>query len=122
MSLLSIVSLYLALHSLLFKIIASKLSALTIISFCLTQIKADSDFCSKVFKSSDKVLQVAVMVLSSTKLCKSDFLMHKNESLRDILKRVRPNIEPRGTPDKMFWNALKMSFIITFVSEFLSAN
>ena len=54
------------------------------------------------------------MVLSLAKLCKSDFLLHRNESLRNILKRIGPNIEPCGTPDKIFWNALKMLFILTF--------
>ena len=54
------------------------------------------------------------MVLSSAKLCKPDFLMHGRKSLRNILKRIGPNIKPCGTPDKMFWNALKMLFILTF--------
>ena len=89
------------------------MSALTIISFCLNQLIADSDASFKVFKSPVKVLQVAVMVLSAI-LCKSDFLM-----LRNILKRIGPNIEPCGTPDKVFWKALKM-FILTFC--FLSFN
>ena len=40
--------------------------------------------------------------------------MHRNRSLRRILKRIGPNTEPCGTPDKMFWNALKMLFILTF--------
>ena len=78
--LLSIASLYLASLSFLFKIIALNLSALTIISLCLNQLTADSSSCFKVFKSSIKVLQVVVMVLSSAKLCKSNFLMHKNKS------------------------------------------
>ena len=85
---------------------------MTSISFCLNQLTADSDSCSKVFKSPVKVLQVAMMVF--LKLCKSDFLMHRNKSLRNILKRIGPNIEPCGTPDKMFWNALKTLFILTF--------
>ena len=104
-SLLSIVNLYLASLSFLFKIIVENLSALVIISFCLNQLTADSDSCPKVFKvfkSPVKVLQVAVIVLSSAKLCKADFLMHRNKSLRNVLKRIGPNIEPCGTPDKMF--------------------
>ena len=113
-TLLSIDSLYLASLSFLFKTIAWNLSALTIILFCLYQLTADSDSCSKVFKSPVKVLQVAVMVLSLAKLCKSDFLMHRNKSMRNILKRIGPNIEPCGTPDKIFWNALKMLFILIF--------
>ena len=40
--------------------------------------------------------------------------MHRNRSLRNILKRIGPNIEPCGTPDKMFWKALEMLFILTF--------
>ena len=54
------------------------------------------------------------MIFSSPKLCKSDFLMHGNKTLRNILKRIQPNIEPCGTPYKMFWNELKMLFILTF--------
>ena len=79
-SMFSIVSLYLASFYFLAKIIAWNLSALTIISFCLSQPTADSDFCSKIFKSPVKVLQVAVMVLSSAKLCKSAFLMQRKTS------------------------------------------
>ena len=40
--------------------------------------------------------------------------MHKNKSLRNILKKIEPNIEPCSTADKMFWNELKMFFILTF--------
>ena len=40
--------------------------------------------------------------------------MHKNKLLRNILQRDRSNgTESYGTPDKMFWNALKL-FILTF--------
>ena len=54
------------------------------------------------------------MILSPAKLCKSDFLMHRNKSLRNILKRIGPNIEPCGKADKIFWNAVKTFFIVTF--------
>ena len=54
------------------------------------------------------------MVLPAAKLCKSDFLMYRNKSLRNALKRIGPNKEPCGTPDKMFWNALRILFILTF--------
>ena len=57
---------------------------------------------------------MAVKVLSSAKLCKSDFSMHRNKSLRNISKMIGPYIEPCGTPDKIFWNALKMLFILIF--------
>ena len=90
------------------------LSALTIIFFCLNQLRADSDSCSKFFKSPAKVLQVAKMALSLEKLSKFDFLMHKNKSFKNMLKRIGPNIEPCGTADKMYCNALKMLFILTF--------
>lgn len=99
-SLLSIVSLHVASLSSLFKIIAWNLSALRINSFCLNQ--ADSGFCPKVSKGSVKVSHVAVIALSSTKLWKSDFLMHKNKSLRNILTRIIPDLELCGIPDKMF--------------------
>ena len=54
------------------------------------------------------------MILLPAKLCKSDFLMYRNKSYRNILERIRPNIEPCGAPDLMFWNALKMLFVPTF--------
>ena len=114
--LLSIASFYLASLSFWFKIVALDLSALTIIWFCLNQLTADSVSCFKVFKSSVKVLQVAVMVLSLTKLCKSNFLMLKNQILRNILKRLWLDIESWGTPNKILWYALKYAllFIQTF--------
>ena len=62
------------------------------------------------------------MILSSAKLCKSDFLMHGNKTLRNTLKRIEPNIELCGTPYKMFWNELKMLFILTFCFQILSTN
>ena len=69
-SLLFIVNLHLASLSFLFKIIAWNLFALTIVLFCLNQLTANSDTCSKLFKRPVKVLQVAGMVLSSAKLWK----------------------------------------------------
>ena len=99
---LSIVNSYLASISFLFKIIARNLSELTIISFCFNQRTADLDSCSKVFKIPVKVLQMVEMILSPARLCRSDFLMHRNKSLRNILKRIGPNTETCGTPDKMF--------------------
>ena len=57
------------------------------------------------------------MVLSSAKLCQSDFLMHKNKSLRSILKRIGPNMEPGGAPDQ---NVLE--YTKDFVSDLLSTN
>ena len=38
--------------------------------------------------------------------------MHRirNKSLRNILKRIGPNIEPCDAPDKMFWKALKIVY------------
>ena len=113
-SLLSIVSLYLASLSFLSKIIAWNLYALTIIAFCLNQLTADWDSCSKIFKSPVKVLQVAVMLLLSAKLCKSEFLIHRSKSLKNISKQIRLNIESFSTPDKIVWNALKMLFVLTF--------
>ena len=44
----------------------------------------------------------------------SNFLMDRNKSFRNILKRIGPNIEPCGIPDKMFCNALKMLFVLRF--------
>ena len=72
---------------------AWNLSVLTIILFCLNQLTANSDSCSIVFKSPFNVLQVGVMVSSLAKLCKSNFLIHRDKSLRNILKRIGPNIE-----------------------------
>ena len=55
-------------------------------------------------------------MLYLVKICKPDFLMHKNKSLRNILKRIGPSIEPRGISDIMFRNALKMLFRLEFNS------
>ena len=112
-SLLSMVGLYLASLSFSFKVTAWNLSALKSFRLVWTSL-ADWGSCYKVFESPVKVLQVAVMVLSSAKLCKSDILMHRNKSLRNILKMIGPNMEPCGIPDKMFWNAIKMLFTLTF--------
>ena len=60
------------------------------------------------------MLQVAVMVLSLTKLSNSLFLIHKNKSLKNILKRIGHDIELWDASNKMLRNTLKMLFIQTF--------
>ena len=47
--------------------------------------------------------------------CLREYFVFDSSSLFiSILKRIGPNIEPCGTPDKIFWNALKMLFILAF--------
>ena len=71
---------------LLFIIIAWNLSAILLLF--LNQSTADSDSFPSVRRRSSRFLKVAVMVLTSAKLCKLDFVSHKNNSFRNILNRI----------------------------------
>ena len=54
------------------------------------------------------------MVLSSAKLCRSEFFSHKNRFLRNILNKIGPSTEPCGTPDRIFSKRLEILLIDTF--------
>ena len=56
-----------------------KLIGLAIMLLFLNQSNAGSDSSSSVWSRSFKILQVKAMVLSSTKLSKSNFVSHKNK-------------------------------------------
>ena len=71
---------------LLFIIIAWNLSAILLLF--LNQSTADSDSFQSVRRRSSRFLKVSVMVLSSAKLSKSDFVSHKNNSFINILNRI----------------------------------
>ena len=77
------------------------------------QSTADSDSFSGVRRRSFRFLQVAAMVLSSAKLCKSDFVSHKNKSLIKMLNKIGPSIHPCGTPESMVLKKLDMLLIFT---------
>ena len=86
---------------LLFIIIAWNLSGLAIMLLFLNQSIADSGSFSSVWRRSFRFLQVTVMVLSSAKLYKSDFVSHKNQSVTKMLNRIGPTIDPCGTPESI---------------------
>ena len=58
-----------------------------------------SDSLSKVVNSMSLLLEIADIVLSPAKLYISDFFKVETRSLRSMLKRVGPKMEPWGTPD-----------------------
>ena len=60
----------------------------------LNQIIADFDSFLSVWQRLVKLLQVTAMILSSAKLCKSEFFSHKNRSVNNIWKKIGPSIEP----------------------------
>ena len=45
-------------------------------------------------------LETQEIVLSSAKLCRSEFLIYMKRSFMNKLKRIGTRIEPCGTPDK----------------------
>ena len=66
--------------------------------------------------TEEAVFQVTAMVLSSAKLCKSDFASHKNKSFIKMLHRIGPSIESCDTPERI---ALKKTrYIVTFYTLF----
>ena len=54
------------------------------------------------------------MVLSSAKLCRSDFFSYKNLSLTNVLNTIRPSIEPCGLLDRIISKRLEMLLTDTF--------
>ena len=50
-----------------------------------------------VFRGSVKLSEVTVVVLSSAKLCKSEFLRHMNKSFRNILNKMGSKKDTSGT-------------------------
>ena len=76
-----------------------KLIRIDIYVIFLHQYIAVSDSFSNVWKRLFKLLQVSAMVLSSAKLCKSDFVSHNNKLFIKMLNRVGPSIEPCRTPE-----------------------
>ena len=54
------------------------------------------------------------MILSSVKLCGSEFFSHKNRPLTNIPNKIGPGIEPCVTPDRIMSKRLEMLLIDTF--------
>ena len=98
---------------LLFIIIAWNLSGLAIMLLFLNQSTADSDSFSSVRRRSFRFLQVTAMVLSSAKLCKSDFVSYKNKPFITMLSRIEPSIEPCGTPESIVLKKLDILLVFT---------
>ena len=96
---------------LLFIITAWNLSGLDIMLLFLNQSTADSDSFSSVRRRSSRFLQVTAMVLSSAKLCKSDFVSYKNKPFIKILSRIEPSIEPCGTPESIVLKKLDILLV-----------
>ena len=90
-----------------------KLSRLVIMLLFLNQSTADSDSFSSVWRSLFKLLQVVTMVLSSEKLCKLDFVSHKNKSFVKMLNRIGPSTEPCGKPESVVLKKLDILLIFT---------
>ena len=82
----------------------------------LNQSTADSDSFSSVQSRSFRSLQVAATLLSSVKLCKSDFVSHKNKSFIKMLDRIGPSIEPCGIPESIVLK--KTRYIVNFYTLF----
>ena len=98
---------------LLFIIIAWNLSGLAIMLLFLNQSTADYDSFSSVRRRSFRFLQVTAMVLSSAKLCKSDFVSYKNKPFIKILSRIEPSIEPCGKPESIVLKKLDILLVFT---------
>ena len=96
-----------------FIIIAWNLSGLAIMLLFLNQSTADSDSFSSVRRRSFRFLQVTAMVLSSAKLCKSDFVSYKNKPFITMLSRIEPSIEPCGTPESIVLKKLDILLVFT---------
>ena len=98
---------------LLFIIIAWNLSGLAIMLLFLNQSTADSDSFSSVRRRSFRFLQVTAMVLSSAKLCKSDFVSYKNKPFIKMLSRIEPSIELCGKAESIVLNKLDILLVFT---------
>ena len=84
-SLLYIFNLCVIAFFLLLFIIAWNLSGLAIMLLVLNQSSADSDSFSSVRRRLFRFLQATAMVLSSAKLCKSDFVYHTITRFASVL-------------------------------------
>ena len=78
---------------------------------------ADSNYFSKDWKGLFRFLKVTAMVLSSAKLCKSDFVSHMNKSFIKMLNRSGPSIESSGTPKRNVYVSKAITFFLNIVSE-----
>ena len=86
----------------------------------LSKSIADSDSFSSVRRRSFRSLQVTLMILSSAKLCNSDFVSHKNKSFIKTLNRNEPSIEPCGTPKSIALKKLDILLIFTLCFRFFN--
>ena len=87
-------------------IMAWNLSRFTIITFSLNHCAAFSDPEVKLLISSSWDFSVDELVLSSAKLCNSEFSIQSKRSLMKMLKRMGAKIGLCGTPDNITWKTL----------------
>ena len=99
--------------------IAWNFSGFTIILFILNQPVSLFSSLYKYLISCDNVLDEDVIMLSSAKLCNSEFLVLMSRSFIKTLIKMVPSIDPWGTPDKRIWKILHVLFILTFCLRFL---
>ena len=76
-------------------------------------IYPDSDSFLSVRRRSFRFLQVTATVLSSAKLCESDFVSHKNKSFIKMLNRIGSSIDPCGTPESIVQKKIDILLIFT---------
>ena len=93
--------------------IAWNLSGLTIMLLSLNQFMAQLLSDSKMLTRFFTVLAKLDKVLSSAKLWTDTLHRKKKKSLKKILNKIGPTIEPCGTPDFIVWKLLFMLLIFT---------
>ena len=89
------------------------LSGFTIILLLWSQFIAVSHSDCKIVTSPLSVFAKLHRVLSSAKLWTDAFGIKKKKSLKKILNKIGPKIEPWGTPDIIVSNSLCLLFIWT---------
>ena len=94
-------------------IIAWNYSGLTIMELSLNHCVAMFPSFRNSEISLFSELETRETVLSAAKLCRSEFLIYIKKSFMNKLKRIRPRIEPCGTPGKINWKMLYVLLIWT---------
>ena len=102
--------------------IAWNLSGLTVILLSLNQFMAQLLSDSKMLTRFFTVLAKLDKVLSSAKLWTDTLHRKKKKSLKKILNKTGPTIEPCGTPDFVVWKFCLCYYVLHNVSYFPSMN
>ena len=93
----------------LFKLIVWNMPGATVIF--LTHFTA---FTSYQLTSLSNSLLVTFIVLLSAKLWMPDLVNHRNKSVRNTLKRIGPNTDPCGIPERGISNMLQVLSVFAF--------